>query len=101
MAAPALAAGLVYAAALGAGLGILHVVQGAGLAEHFGTRHLGTLRGTTSVFGICGAAAGPLLFAWWSPETGYMVFLAYTAITLVLGGTAVPRPLVRAETVKP
>ena len=101
MAAPALAAGLVYAAALGAGLGILHVVQGAGLAEHFGTQHLGTLRGTTSVFGICGAAAGPLLFAWWSPETGYMVFLAYTAITLVLGGTAVPRPLVRAETVKP
>lgn len=101
MAAPTLVAGSVYAAALGAGLGILHVVQGAGLAEHFGTRHLGTLRGTTSVFGIFGAATGPLLFAWWSPEAGYVVFLAYTAIALALGSAAVPRPLVRAEAVKP
>jgi MFS family permease len=101
MAAPTLIAGSAYAAALGAGLGILHVVQGAGLAEHFGTRHLGTLRGTTSVFGICGAAAGPLLFAYWSPEIGYAVFLAYTAIALALGGAAVSRPLGRAEVVKP
>jgi len=101
MAAPALMAGSAYAAALGAGLGVLHVVQGAGLAEHFGTRHLGTLRGTTSIFGIFGAAAGPLLFAWWSPETGYAVFLAYSAIALALGGTSVPRPIVRADTVKP
>ena len=90
MTAPAIVAGSIYAAALGAGLGILHVVQGAGLAEHFGTRHLGTLRGTTSVFGICGAAAGPLLFAWWSPETGYVVFLASTAIALMLGVSAGP-----------
>lgn len=101
MAAPTFIAGSIYAAALGAGLGILHVVQGAGLAEHFGTRHLGTLRGTTSIFGICGAAAGPLLFAWWSPETGYVVFLASTAIALALGGGAVPRPPVRTEAVKP
>jgi hypothetical protein len=36
-----------YAAALGAGLRVLHVVQGAGLAEHFGTRHLGSLSGVT------------------------------------------------------
>jgi MFS family permease len=100
MAAPTLIAGSAYATALGAGLGILHVVQGAGLAEHFGTRHLGSLRGTTSVFGICGAAAGPLLFAWWSPEIGYAVFLSCTAIALALGGAAVPRPLVRAEAVK-
>ena len=101
MAAPAFIAGSIYAAALGAGLGILHVVQGAGLAEHFGTRHLGTLKGTTSEFGIFGAAAGPLLFALWSPEAGYVVFLIGTALALALGGTAVPRPLVRAEAVKP
>lgn len=87
-AAPAFVAGSLYAAALGAGLGILHVVQGAGLAEHFGTWHLGTLRGTTSVFGICGAATGPLLLTYWPPETGYMVFLAYTAVALILGSTA-------------
>jgi MFS family permease len=101
MAASNFMAGSIYAAALGAGLGVLHVVQGAGLAEHFGTRHLGTMRGTASVFGICGAAAGPLLFAWRSPETGYVVFLASIAIALALGGAAVPRPLARAETVKP
>jgi MFS family permease len=101
MAAPAFHAGSIYAAALGAGLGVLHVVQGAGLAEHFGTRHLGTLRGTTSVFGIFGAASGPLLFAWWSPDTGYVVFLTSIAIALALGGAAVPHPLIRTEAVKP
>jgi MFS family permease len=102
MAAPAFVAGSIYAAALGAGLGILHVVQGAGLAEHFGTRHLGTLRGTTSVFGISGAAAGPLLFALWSPEIGYVVFLAYTAIALALGGTAaISRRLTHTEAASP
>ena len=95
-----LLSGSIYAAALGAGLGVLHVVQGAGLAEHFGTRHLGTLRGTTSMFGIFGAAAGPLLFAWWSPEAGYAVFLAYTAFALALGCFAGFRPLVHVEAVK-
>ena len=69
--------------------GILHVVQGAGLAERFGTQHLGTLRGTASVFGIFGAASGPLLFAWWSAETAYVAFLASIAIALALGGSAV------------
>jgi MFS family permease len=100
MAAPTILAGSIYAAALGAGLGSLHVVQGAGLAEHFGTRHLGTLRGTTSVFGIFGAATGPLLFAWWSPHAGYLVFLAYTAIALAVGGVAAPRTLLRTEAAK-
>ena len=99
MAAPTFMTGSIYAAALGAGLGVLHVVQGAGLAEHFGTRHLGALRGTTSVFGIFGAATGPLLFAWRSPETGYLVFLVSIAITLALGGAAVPR--LCTEVVKP
>jgi len=101
MFAPAFLSGSIYAAALGAGLGVLHVVQGAGLAEHFGTRHLGALRGTTSMFGISGAAAGPLLFAGWSPEAGYLVFLAYTAFALALGGVAGSRPHVRVEMVKP
>lgn len=101
MAASNFMAGSIYAAALGAGLGVLHVVQGAGLAEHFGTRHLGTLRGTTSVFGIFGAASGPVMFAWWSAETGYVVFLAAIAIALALGGSAIPRRLVRTEVAKP
>jgi MFS family permease len=101
MTAPAPVAGSAYAAALGAGLGILHVVQGAGLAEHFGTRHLGTIRGTTSVVGIFGAATGPLLFAYWSPQTGYAVFLAYTAIAVALGAATASRASTRIEAVKP
>jgi MFS family permease len=101
MAASNFMTGSIYATALGAGLGVLHVVQGAGLAEHFGTRHLGTLRGTASVFGIFGAATGPLLFAWWSPETGYVIFLTSIVIALALGGWTVPRPRVRAESAKP
>src|SRR5258707_12583391 len=44
---------------------------------------------------------GPLLFAWWSLEIGYVVFLASLAIALSLGGTALSRLLVRIEAVKP
>lgn len=96
--APNLLAGAAYAAALGAGLGVLHVVQGAGLAEHFGTRHLGNLRGVASVVGIFGAAAGPLPFAAWPPYVGYMIFLTGIAAALALGAVAIPRPFARSET---
>ncbi len=98
---PDLLGGAVYAAALGAGLGVSHVVGGAGLAEHFGTRHLGSLRGITSVVGIFGAAAGPVPFAAWPPQVGYLIFLAAIAASTVLGAVAAPRPFLRTETVKP
>ena len=81
---PDLLAGAAYAATLGAGLGVLHVVQGAGMAEHFGTRHLGNLKGVSSMVGIFGAAAGPLPFAAW-PHVGYLIFLASIAASLALG----------------
>jgi MFS family permease len=97
---PDLLAGAVYAAALGAGLGVSHVVGGAGLAEHFGTRHLGNLRGITSMVGIFGAAAGPIPFATWPPQVGYVIFLASIAVAMVLGVMAAPRPFLRAETAK-
>jgi MFS family permease len=98
---PGLLAGAAYAAALGAGLGVLHVVQGAGLAEHFGTRHLGNLRGVASVVGIFGAAAGPLPFAAWPPQVGYVIFLVAIAAAMALGAAAVPRPFVQAEGLRP
>jgi len=98
---PDLLAGAAYATTLGAGLGVLHVVQGAGLAEHFGTRHLGNLKGVSSMVGIFGAAAGPLPFAAWPPQVGYLIFLASIAGALALGAIAIPRPFVRAEVVKP
>lgn len=85
---PNLLAGAAYATALGAGLGVLHVVQGAGMAEHFGKRHLGHIRGVASVVGIFGAAAGPLPFAVWPPNVGYMIFLVSIAAALMLGTAA-------------
>lgn len=98
---PDLLAGAAYAAGLGAGLGVLHVVQGAGLAEHFGTRHLGNLRGVASVVGIFGAAAGPLPFAAWPPQVGYVIILFSIAAALALGAAAVPRPFGQPEVPKP
>jgi hypothetical protein len=100
MATPDLLEGALYAAALGAGLGVSHVVGGAGLAEHFGTRHLGNLRGITSVVGIFGAAAGPIPFAVWPPQVGYLIFLAAIAGAVTLGAVAAPRPFLRAESAR-
>lgn len=101
MVTPDLLGGAAYAAALGAGLGVGHVVGGAGLAEHFGTRHLGNLRGVASIIGIFGAAAGPLPFAAWPPQVGYVIFLVAIAAALTIGAAAVPRPVVRAEAARP
>lgn len=83
--------GAAYVALLGLSLGTLQVVQGAAMAEHFGTRALGALRGIIFVIGALGAAAGPLIFAVWSAQTGYLVFLALVS-TAVLLGMFSPRP---------
>ena len=97
---PDLLSGAVYAAALGAGLGVSHVVGGAGLAEHFGTRHLGNLRGITSMVGIFGAATCPIPFATSPPQVGYVILLGSIAAAMVLGVMAAPRPFLRAEAAK-
>ena len=91
---PDLLGGAAYATGLGASLGVLYVVQGAGVAEHFGTRHLGNIRGVASMVGIFGAAAGPIPFAAWPPNVGYLIFLVSIAAALTLGAVAVPHPQV-------
>ncbi len=91
MLAPGVLGGIAYAAGLGGMIGLLHVVYSAGLAEHFGTRHLGSIRGSTSVIGIMGAAAGPLPLVW-SAQGAYWIFLSITAATLVLGLAAAASP---------
>jgi MFS family permease len=84
MAAPRLFDGLVYAVALGAMIGTLQVAHSAGLAEVFGLAHLGSIRGTTFVVGVSGAALGPLPLVW-SPMAAYWIFLGLTACGAVLG----------------
>ncbi len=80
----ALAGGLAYAMTLGAMIGTLQIVYSAGLAESFGLRYLGTIRGTLFVIGVSGAAAGPLAFLW-SPATAYSIFLGITVVAATLG----------------
>ncbi len=81
---PALAGGFAYAVTLGAMIGILQIVYSAGLAESFGLKHLGTIRGTLFVVGVGGAAAGPLAFLW-SPTAAYAIFLGIAVVAATLG----------------
>ncbi len=84
MTTPHLLGGFAYVISLGVALGLVQVAQSAGLAEQFGTRHLGTIQGTTFVVGIFGAALGPLPIAW-SPHLAYWIFAAFAALAMVLG----------------
>jgi len=90
---PYVLAGFPYAVALGAMIGILQLTASAGLAEYFGTLHMGKIRGTTFVIGVAGAAAGPLPLAW-SPWDAYWIFLGCAALVATLG-TIAGRSLMR------
>lgn len=81
---PALGGGIAYAVTLGAMIGTLQIVYSAGLAESFGLKHLGSIRGTLFVIGVSGAAAGPLAFLW-SPTTAYSIFLGIAVVAGTLG----------------
>jgi MFS family permease len=81
---PALGGGLAYTVTLGAMIGTLQIVYSAGLAESFGLKYLGTIRGTLFVIGVSGAAAGPLAFLW-SPVAAYSIFLGITIVAATLG----------------
>ncbi len=84
MAVPGLGGGLAYAVTLGAMIGILLVAHSSGLAESFGIAHLGSIKGTTFVVGVSGAAAGPLALLW-SPTAAYWIFLGLTLCGAALG----------------
>jgi MFS family permease len=81
---PGLLAGFAYATAFGAMLGVMYVVPSTGLAEYFGTRHLGSIRGVTSMVGVMGAAAGPLPLVW-SVDGAYWIYLTSAGAALGLG----------------
>ena len=76
-------------------IGMLQVVHSAGLAESFGTAHLGTIKGTTFVVGVSGAAAGPLPLLW-SPTAAYWIFLGLTACGALLGVFSLRQRISRA-----
>jgi MFS family permease len=94
MNAPYVFGGFIYALSLGTGIGILSVAAAAGLAEYFGTRHMGTLRGMTFLFGIFGAAAGPLPLAL-SPQLAHWIFLICAGLAVGLGVATRSRAVAR------
>ncbi len=64
---PAIGSGVavswIYALSLGGAYGSQQAIGAAGYAQYFGRDHLGAIRGASFIFGISGAALGPLPFA--------------------------------------
>lgn len=90
---PAFGSGAVvswlYALCLGGAYGSQQAIGAAGYAQYFGRNHLGAIRGASFVFGISGAALGPLPFAASADWTGsYFVALFCSAALSVLCGAA-------------
>jgi MFS family permease len=84
MLAPYSLGALGYVVFLGTGIGILSVAASAGLAEYFGTLHMGALRGTTFLFGVFGAALGPLPLAL-APQWAHWIFVACAGVAFCAG----------------
>lgn len=97
---PALASGLaaswIYALSLGGAYGSQQAINAAGYAQYFGRDHLGSIRGASFIFGVSGAALGPLPFAASADWTGRYssVLIGCFALCLACGtaAAAVRRP---------
>jgi MFS family permease len=91
----------LYALCLGGAYGSQQAIGAAGYAQYFGRDHLGAIRGASFVFGIGGAAFGPLPFAASIDWTGsyFVVLVGSGALCLACGAAsvAVRRPAVPAE----
>jgi MFS family permease len=100
---PALGSGIavswLYALCLGGAYGSQQAIGAAGYAQYFGRDHLGAIRGTSFVFGIGGAAFGPLPFAASIDWTGtYFIALASSCVLALACGFAsfvVRRPAIQ------
>ena len=85
----AVAVSWLYALCLGGAYGSQQAIGAAGYAQYFGRDHLGAIRGTSFVFGIGGAAFGPLPFAAsvdWAGD--YFVALACSCVLCLACGVA-------------
>jgi len=83
------AASWLYALCLGGAYGSQQAIGAAGYAQYFGRDHLGAIRGTSFVFGISGAAFGPLPFAASMDFTGsYVLALSCSALLCLLCAAA-------------
>jgi len=90
---PALGSGTavswLYALCLGGAYGSQQAIGAAGYAQYFGRDHLGAIRGASFVFGIGGAAIGPLPFAASLEWTGsYVAALSASFLLCAICGAA-------------
>jgi MFS family permease len=86
----------VYALSLGGAYGSQQAISAAGYAHYFGRDNLGAIRGASFIFGISGAALGPLPFAASLDRTGsYTAVLSGCVVLCLICGAcaiAVKRP---------
>lgn len=82
-------AGWLYALCLGGAYGSQQAIGAAGYAQYFGRDHLGAIRGASFVFGISGAAFGPIPFAASADWTGsYVAALIGSCLLSIVCGAA-------------
>jgi MFS-type transporter involved in bile tolerance (Atg22 family) len=91
----------LYALCVGGAYGSQQAINAAGYAQYFGRDHLGAIRGASFVFGIAGAAFGPLPFAASADWTGSYaaVLIGCCVLCLACGASAftVKRPYSSAK----
>jgi MFS family permease len=79
----------LYPLCLGGAYGSQQAIGAAGFAQYFGRDHLGAIRGASFVFGISGAAFGPLPFAASVDWTGdYFVALVSSCLLCIACGAS-------------
>ena len=80
----------LYALCLAGAYGSQQATNAAGYAQYIGRDHLGAIRGASFIFGISGAAVGPLPFAASMDLTGRYdtVLIASFLLCLICGAAA-------------
>ena len=89
--------GTVAAAALGAGVGGLHVLLRLAWADYYGRRHLGSIRGVALPVQIGGQALGPIVAGFMFDATesyrvAFVVFASAVSLAALLVSIAAPPP---------
>jgi MFS-type transporter involved in bile tolerance (Atg22 family) len=91
-----------YGLCVGAAYGSQQAISAAGYAQYFGRDNLGAIRGTASLFGVSGAAFGPLPFAASIDWTGSytLALIGSGVLSLACGAAAfvVKRPVPAGST---
>jgi hypothetical protein len=86
----------LYALSLGGAYGSQQAINAAGYAQYFGRDHLGAIRGSSFVFGISGAAFGPLPFAasvdWTGSYTAVLIGCCGLCLACGAGAFLIKRP---------